>query len=311
MSIDTKRKPILFSACGLIKKYPVCLLANVLIQLLLRVPLYYTLYAAFDKIVHRSGETTGILLLFQLAAALFVFVVLPARFAYGELLRAMYMSDERITVKTSVCMYRRRYTKCLCASVRRVLAGMSSVIFLVLSGAVILYLRYVIVEVNYKDAKPLITGPAKWLLGPEANAAMLYKNGILFYIVLVLGAAFLAFVFWQAYHGVEYRVPMGRMRAMKRPKHFAVALANFILTGISLLPMAFFALDHCLSFFPATEDLSERVKQVFSLLEHPVTEGLLWQVAACFVLFYLPVRLLRRACAAVYICREEEKYDAA
>ena len=312
-----KNSPVTLTALRMMKKHAAELLWHLPLQLLSRVPLYVCLFFTARALLAAKPDMTGAAVFGALSLLLFLLVVLPARFVFGEALRLMADEEEDCTSEKPDLRREIRflpykfarwplYIKC---SLKRALGGLPALPWAILMAAVILYVRFLLGDtLPYNEAGHIVRGIAKWLLGGDAGSKVLNTAGI----ALRLAGVFLCWLFallgWQRYHGAEYLVPdWEKQRPIGGTSRVYTAVTNALYCLVSLLPAAYAVYRYYVPFFADAEDIYGLLQALFDVLFNDVSAGMILQAALCLLLVWLPVRLLRRTRAAVSVSREEER----
>ena len=315
MSTDTK-KCVSGAALVLMKRHLAELLWHLPLQLLVRVPLYVCLYSAARALLEEKPDIAGAAVFGALSLLLFLFAVLPARFAFGEAVRlAADEEDENGGAKPDLKREIRflpykfaRWPLYIRCALKRAAAGLPALPWAVLGAAVILYMRFLIGDtLPFNESGHIVRGIAKWLLGADAGSQALYTCGI----ALRAAGAVLCWLFcalaWQRFHGADYLVPdWEKQKPLHRAERVYTAVTNALYCLVSVLPAAFALYRHYAPLFAGANDIMGLMQAAFDALFTEIPAGVILQAVLCFVFIWLPVRLFRRARAAVSVSREEE-----
>lgn len=290
---------------------------HVLMQLIIRAPLYWFLYRMMRNYLSTGAVGTDTLWMALCVIASFILLVLPARFIFGEILRKWadeYRKGERqdnrmLAFEESVIHALKRYPVCLLAGLRRMLKGAGS--FPWAGLAVFIFYYYTVFAYhldNYKASNAIIGGVPMMFLGSELKTTEQLFYGVLSMLIMIACCGLLAVLYWQRCHGAEYRLqPEEKMRGVGSIRHIWVIITNFVMDAVSLIPAAYvlyrYAYGHFDVFFSKQYDMMFKIDMAKQLLKEPLTDlgELVLRLILCIALIYLPVRILRRARGAAFI----------
>lgn len=292
------------------------LLCHVFVQLLLRVPLCYFLCRLARSLLSTGAAAPEMILMPVCTAVYFVLILLPARFAFGEILRKWadeYRTEEKCSsgvraLGESILNALRRFHIYLLAGLKRILKGAAALPWIALAVCIFLYMRFVNTQFDSKNANPIISGIPMWLAGKDSGFTRYMANGILLRFLWIGCCAALAFLCWQSVNGAEYRIqPKEKICGMQGVFGVYVTLTNALLDAASLALPAYFlfsyAYSHYADLFNKQYDLMFRITMVKELLKDPLKDigTLLLKLVLCAVFIYLPLRVFRRARGAAFV----------
>lgn len=298
------------------------LLLHLAVQLAIRVPMYYLLFRLLIAYLKNTPFGAGMLWMMLGIIACFILLVMPARFAFGEVLRRW--TDEYRYGSSSVprrAGLLRRYPVYLMAGMKRLVKGIGALPWAVV--AIFVFHYYTVFAYyleDYKASNAIIGGIPMMFLGSDLKAAEKMLYGALFMVIMVGISSLLAVISWQRGHGNEYRLqPLEKIRSASGAGHIGLMLTNALLSCASLVPAAWVVYDyargHVEALFSAGNTL-EKIDIAKKLLNEPPEDlgVLLLKLILCALLVYLPVRVYRRARGAAFIAakraEEEEAKEA-
>lgn len=301
---------------------------HVLVQLLVRVPLYYLLYRMLRSYLSTGSLGPDTVWTAAGAAASFLLLVMPCRFMFGEILRRWsdeYMQGIKrekrlLCFEDSILNAVRRYPFYLLSGLKRVLFGAGAFPWVVMAVLVFFfYTDYAFHLEDFKKGDAIIGAIPMLIAGEELKPLEQLLYGALTMTAMIGCFILLSVIFWQRHHASEFRLqPSEGVASVGSLRHFWVMISNLALDIVSLLPAFLFTYDYARDHFKELYDVISRREydkifmqfdNIKSLLKEPLKDMdmLLPKLILCIILIYLPLRIYRRARAAAFISCENTR----
>ncbi|MBO2517151.1 MAG: hypothetical protein CW338_07780 [Clostridiales bacterium] len=304
MSIKEEKRTEAVCAAALCAGHFPELLSRALLQLLLRVPFYGSVYLLLTDFTLRRAETASRVILWCVLILSYFLLVMPARFCWGQRLRNI--AGGRKTPSRDFFMNYGRYLK-LPAVRLPVLPGM-----LPLTAALVFLWHWL----NLMDftGNTLVPDLGARFTEEGARSTQLWTAGITAICVIAGIVLLLGFICWQLYNGCEYRNWDGGLRRGWRPCRFSgkrllMMAVNFMLGLVSVLPALLGMLFYITGSIPANAGIRTTAMTVLALPKTPLLPGhagLVILLAADLLLLYIPLRVYRDMRKAVRASEEEK-----